>query len=749
MSQYATPADWFKGFAQNWKSDLIAAVSVSLVALPLALGIAIAAGAPPMSGIISAIIGGVVTTFLRGSHVAINGPANSLIALVLVGMTALDDGSGQTFSYLLSAFIVSGAIQVVLGFLKLGRFAEAIPSSVIQGILAAIGIIIVAKQLHVALGTSSDADNMVGVLIDVFKNIPNANPFLVIISALGMLLLIFHNRISYKLFHFLPAPMWVLIISIPFVFLFGFFDEHAISFLGKEYVVGPQYLISIPDNPWDGILFPNFSKIGTGSFWLVVTSITLITTVETLASTKAVDKIDPYKRKTNLNRDLMAVGASTVVSGIVGGLPIVTVIVRSTVNVHNNGKTRWANFFHGLLLFAFIMVLAPVIKMIPLAALAVILVFSGYKLTAPRIYTHAYEQGMEQLLFLMGTLVITLYTNLLWGVIGGIVLTLGVHLLLARVPIQIFFTMIFKSGTKMFKKDDENYELRVKGVANFLSILTLNKYLDQVPQGANLKVNISTARLVDFTVLEHLEEYRRIHGSTGGKMHYVGLDHHVASTSHPLALKSQTSPLPQRLSPRQQELKKLAVDNDWTFRHEAEWQVYDLLRFHFFESRPIEYKENIITGAFKDESIEWEISDVTFDEGALMATEVYHTTIQVIHLPFEIPEFMVESEGLFDKIFDKVISLRGRRDIDFKEFNKFSNNMILSGPNEDAVRQFFTPELIQFFERNDNDEYHVESNRREILIFKKLRLARVKDIEAMLEFSEKLVNIIQPIEVEP
>ncbi|MEZ4920190.1 MAG: SulP family inorganic anion transporter [Saprospiraceae bacterium] len=466
-SSHEIPFDWFKGLAQNWRNDLIAAVSVSLVAMPLALGIAVASGVPPMSGVLSAIIGGVVTTIIRGSHLTINGPTAGLIASVLAALAALDDGSGRALNYVLAAIVVAGGIQTLMGLFKWGKFAEFFPSSVIHGILAAIGVIIIAKQTHVALGTVPDPGNTIEVLKDIFRKIGTLNPVVTAISLFGLLLLIFHARISYKLFHMLPAPMWVLFLSIPFVYFFDFFHPHFVHFFGHDYSVGPQYLIEIPDNPLDCLIYPDFSKIHTGPFWLAVISITLIASVETLASTKAVDKLDPYKRQTDLNRDLIGVGMSTMISGALGGLPIISVIIRSTVNIHNNARTRWSNFFHGVLLILFIVLMAPLIQMVPLAALAIILVFTGFKLASPRVFAHAYEQGMEQLLFLSGTLIITLYTNLLGGIIGGTILTLTVHILLARVPVTSFFKMVFHSGTRMVNKGDGNYEIRIKALSIF------------------------------------------------------------------------------------------------------------------------------------------------------------------------------------------------------------------------------------------------------------------------------------------
>lgn len=739
---HKAPEEGLRGLIQNWRNDLIAAISVSLVALPLSLGIAVASEVPPMSGIIAAVIGGIVTTFFRGSHVAINGPAAGLITVILGAAIGLNDGSGRALNYVLAAIVVSGIIQVILGILKSGRLAEIFPSYVIHGIMAAIGIIIFAKQIHVALGTESDADTMIGTLIDAVTEIGTINPFVAVIALTGVLLLAFHAKISYKLFHFLPAHIWVLLIGVVFVYLFDFFAPHTIEFMGKAFEVGPSLLIDIPDNPLDALLFPDFSRIDSGAFWLAVLSITLIGSVQTMAMAKAVDKLDPYRRKTNLNKDLMALGMSNIVSGSLGGLPIITVIARSSVNVQNNAKTRWSNFYNGVFLACFVLLLAPLIQKVPLAALAAILVFTGYKLAAPRVFAQAYEQGIEQVLFLIGTLVITLYSNLLWGILGGILLTLAVHILLARVPIPVFFRMIFNSGTHLEEKQNGQVELKVKGIANFLSMIKINKLLETVPAGSQLKVNLSTARLVDLTVLESLEEFRRVHRHTGGEVIITGTEEHVASTNHRLALKSLTKPLPHRLTAREQKLKQIAVDNDWIYRHEVEWDDSYLRNFQFFETRPIERKVNVISGHYPKQGIRWEISDVTFDEGALLAAEVYHTTTQLLQLPFTIPRFAIEQEGLFDKIFDRVMAFSGQKDIDFELFTKFSDKFLLKGDDEAAIRSFFTPKLIQFLEQESI--YHIESNGEALLIFKYLRLARTEETTKMVEFSERLIEQIQP-----
>ena len=744
IRQQKVPLTGLAGLKQNWRNDLTAAISVALVALPLALGIAVASGVPPISGLLSCIIGGLVTTFFRSGYLTINGPAAGLITVVLGAMAILNDGTNQTLNYVLAAIVISGAFQVTFGFFKLGRLAEMFPSAVIHGMLAGIGILIFASQAHVAIGTSSDAENALGTLVDFIIMLPQANPFILVISILGLLLMLFHSRISYKLFHWLPAPIWVLAIAILLSYLIGFKNAREIPFLGNSYPVGPQYLISVPDNLLDAIVFPNFSKIGTLNFWIAVISITLVSSVETLAITKAIDKLDPYKRKTNLDKDLVAVGLSTMTAGLLGGLPIIAVPVRSTVNVLNDAKTKWSNFYHGVLLVIFVLLAAPLMQMIPLAALATILVVAGFKLASPRVFRETYQQGVEQLLFLVSTMMITLYSNLLWGIFGGIAITLAVHILLARVPIATFFQLVFNSGTRLYFKDDDSVELKVKGIANFLSILSLERILDRIPAGKDLKINLSTAKLVDLTVQEHLNEFRRIHQLTGAKVNITGMEHHVASSAHRFALKTLLTPVRPRLSPRQKRLKQLAIDNGWRYTDRADWNTSYLQNFKFFDSRPIEFKTNLIAGEYPNNKIKWESSDITFDEGALLAREVYRTTVEVIYLPNSIPKFVMEQEEMFDKVFTRVLPFSPHQDINFREYPRFSSKFVLQGDDPETIRAFLTPELVRFLE--SEEIYHIESNGEALLVFRSLRVARSKDIEQMVRFSEQLVDkILTPV----
>ena len=736
----AAPNTGFKGLIENWQNDLVAAVSVALIALPLSLGIALAANAPAMAGILSAVVGGVVTTFYRGGHISVNGPAKGVIAVILLGIALMDDGTGQAFNYVLAAFVISGGLQVVLGVLKLGRLADIFHSSVIQGLLAAIGIIIFAKQIHVAMGTHSDSSSIVQNLVDAVIYFPQSNPYVLVIALAGLFLLLFHSRISHRIFHILPAPMWVIALSIPFVYFFNFFEAQTLTLFGRAYEVGPALLLDIPDNISASIMHPNFGMIGTMEFWLTVLSILIITSIESLAIAKAVDKIDPYKRKTDLNKDLTGIGLSTMAAGMVGGLPVIAVIIRSTVNIHNGAKTKWSNMYQGLLLLVFIVVLSPIMRQVPLCAFAILLVYTGFKLAAPAVFKQIYNQGIEQLVFFICTMILTLYTNLLIGLMGGLILVMVSHMLLARVSIRQFFKMVYRSGSILEMRSEGNYDLKIKGIANFLGILKVEKLVSQIPAGANVNIDLSGTRLVGTTYMDFIVDFLKMQKDTGGNVIIKGLGSHVSSSSHNRALKLYLDSSAAALSPRQVRLQNLATEKDYHYTNRVDWNTSYLKNFHFFEVRPIERKSNCLKGKFKDIGVSWEIADVTFNEGNAFTAETFTTTLMVLRLNEKIPVFSMEKEGMVEKLFDRVMAFTGHKDIDFDMYPNFSKKFLVMGKNELDIRSLFSEEIVRFFE--EHQIYHLESNGEALVIFDKIKLARTDETIAFIDYGMELARLL-------
>lgn len=734
------PTSFGKGVFKHLRFDLSSGISVALVALPLSLGISIASGTPPLSGLISAIIGGMVVAFISGTQVGIKGPAAGLIVVTIAAMDYFSKFSNgslyETYRYVLAVFVVSGFVMLLIGLLKWGKIADFFPSAVVRGMLAAIGLIILTKQLDVGfLGEKSPYNNSIDILANLDYYIFHINPIVAIITVNSLVLLILLPRIKNKIVNILPPPMWVMLTSIPFVFLFDFFKVREIDMLGSSHLISEKLLINIPDNLMDDILFPNFSKIGDFNFWIFVVSVTLVSTIENLASAKAIENLDPFKRKSKMNRDMFSSGIATIIAGCIGGLPPITVIARSSVNVNQGGRTQWSNFFHGLFVFLFIFLFGKYVEYVPLAALAAILIFTGFKLSSPRVFKDAYLRGSEQFLILAGTLLAILSSGLIWGIGLGIALTLLLHNLKSGMSGKLFFQYLTKPGIKIID-DNEDVIVKIKGIANFFNILKIKKLIEGIPQQKHVLLEFSNARLIDHTVLEYVYKRSKEYNRLGGNMELVGLDVHTASSAHPWSIHVHIPKRKIRLSRRQQQIQAFAHENNWTYQAELNWRTWHIERYGFFASRPVEYEKNVVSGFYEDLNVQWQISDITFDEGALIATEVYHTTVQIIQLPFEIPSFSMEKE----QFADRVLELAGLGDIDFETHDKFSKKFLLHGENKEAITKFFNTKLKDFFV--NHKVYHLESDGNSLMLFKYFRLASFENINKMIGFGHDLSKVL-------
>lgn len=727
-----------------WRNDILAGFSVSLVALPLSIGVALAMGLPSyalFAGIFSAMIGGLVTTFIRSGNVSINGPSPALIGIVAAGLVTLG-----SWEFVLAAFVCAGIIQTLFGLFKLGGLADFIPSSVVQGMMAAIGVIILAGQAHPGLGVQIGSMNDFDKLLAIPNSLANMNPLIAVIFFNSLIILAVHPYINNTFIKYVPAPIWLLLFAIPLYMIFQYLDAGGIHLFGNTHVLEPSKDLinfNLPkDLLHDFFVYPNFGKMNTFAFWLVVLSVFLVSTIETLGSAKAIDKIDPLQRKTNLNRDVMAMGISTMISGAIGGLPIIAVIARSSVNINHGAKTRLSNFTHGLLIALFVFFLADYIKMVPKAALMAILVFTGYKLASPKVFKDASLKGYEQFMILTVTLLATLLTDLNKGILIGIIFTLVVHLIRSHMPANIFFRYLTKPGLNLAKIED-HYHLRIKGVANFTSILKMRKVLKPLSDSQKIVFDFSHARLVDFSLLEFVnkwgKKYERDHN---GKFEILGLDEHLTTSSHPFAIHTLPQAIIKPLSKRQKELKEYSFKHQWAFDAKIDWNTDYLTRNTFFKTRPIEYVKNRIKGKYT-QTVSWELLDITFDEGALMAAEVHNASMLRICFDQDIPDFELDKEQLFSRLLDFAV----KEDINFETDASFDNSFSIKGPNKKKIKEFFTPELRGFIMQND--KYHIESTGNVILVFRYFRLMSTDEIEELINFGENLLEEIQNCLVAP
>lgn len=533
--QTETPVGSPAGFTRYFKHDFKAGFFVFLIALPLCLGIATASGFPPIAGLFTAIIGGLVTTFISNSELTIKGPAAGLIVIIL-GCVNEFGGGHEAYRAALAVGMAAAVLQIGFGAFRGGILAELFPKSVVHGMLAAIGIIIVLKQLPVALGTSA-AGEPLELIEHLPKTLMHANPAIAVIGVLCLIIMfcwpLVTSRIS--VLKPIPAPLVVLAVAIPFSFIFGLQTDHSYEFSGASHELGPAYLVSMPDRVFgmfDELTTPDFAALAKPVAWKWVVMFFLIGSLESLLSAKAVDLLDPYKRRTSLNRDMIAVGVGNIAASCVGGMPMISEIVRSRANIDNGAKTRFADLWHAVLLLVCVALIPMALHLIPLAALAAMLVYTGYRLAHPREFFHALHIGREQLAVFVVTVLGVLATDLLIGVGIGIGTKMLFHMA-NGVPISSFF----KPYLDVEMVGEHECVVRAKRSAVFSNWLPFRRQLVDLAgvHKYDVTLDLSGASFIDHSTMEKLHELEAEITEDGGSLKIVGLDTHTPFSDHELA----------------------------------------------------------------------------------------------------------------------------------------------------------------------------------------------------------------------
>lgn len=523
------PADGLAGLKENFKTDAISGFIVFLLALPLSLGIAKASEFPPIMGLITAIIGGIVVTFFMGSRLTIKGPAAGLIVIVAGAVAEFGQGNNDLgWKLALGAMVVAGIIQILFGLFKLGKLADFFPLSTIHGMLAAIGIIIIAKQIPVLLNDNPTLAKGMGpieLLLNIPKFIINLDPKASLIGVVSLAIMLGWPSIKNKSIKMIPAPLVVLLFAIPAELLMDFAHTEPPYSLVK---IG-----SLVDNIHWNVDFTGVSQ--TGLFIKYVIMFALVGTLESLLTVKAIDLLDPYRRKSNANKDLIAVGIGNTFAAVLGGLPMISEVARSSSNVNNGAQTRWANFFHGFFILVFVLLAAPLLELIPNAALAAMLISVGIKLAHPREFMHMLHIGKEQLLIFTVTVLITLFEDLLIGIAAGMLLKMIIHSVNGT-PLSSFF----KAPT-VVSFEGNAYKVEINKAAIFSNFLGIKRKLEEIPPGYQVTIDLKKTKLVDHSVMENLEHFKHDYEGhhDGGSVTIIGLDNHKSLSSHPKSSRKQ------------------------------------------------------------------------------------------------------------------------------------------------------------------------------------------------------------------
>jgi len=541
------------GFFKYAQYDIVSGFLVFLIALPLCLGIALACGYPAIAGIFTAIIGSILTTFISDSELTIKGPAAGLI-VIAVGCVEAFGGKGfmaeatqgdmDAYRMALAVGVVAAVLQIVFGLFRAGVLGEFFPLAAVHGMLAAIGVIIMVKQIPISLGVQGAG----GEPLEMMKEIPHyfaeMNPEIALIGGVGILIMFLWPwaQSMHKSLKAVPSAMVVLLATVPLGMYFDLLHTHSYSFHGHTYELGESYLVNMPDRVFgmfDYITTPDFrafdgSHIMTALPWVFMFFV--IGSLESLLSAKAIDIIDPWKRKTNMDRDIVAVGVGNLASALVGGLPMISEIVRSKANIDNGARTRFADLWHGVFLLLCVALIPTVLHRIPLAALAAMLIYTGFRLTHPKEFLHVYQVGKEQLLIFVATLIGVLATDLLIGIGIGIAVKLLIHVI-NGVPVWA----LFKPYLDVELKGDDTATIRVQYSAVFSNWILFRRQIIRLGllERRNMVLDFTHCTLVDHSVMEKVHELERDFTDSGLHLQLVGLEGHKPLSHHDFAARKR------------------------------------------------------------------------------------------------------------------------------------------------------------------------------------------------------------------
>jgi MFS superfamily sulfate permease-like transporter len=513
--------------AQDFKSGFF----VFLLALPLCLGISIASGFPPVGGIFTAVIGGIIASFLGSSRLTIKGPAAGLIVIVIGAVTELGMGDPILgYKRTLAVGVIAAVLQIIFGFSKAGIIGEIIPKSVVHGMLSAIGVIIIAKQCHLLLGVVPTAKSPLGLLGEFPTHILGLNPEVFLIAAMTLALLVFWPKIAPKLSKTIPAAILALAFSMILGVVFNFNQEHDYQFLNFSYHIDTKQLINLPASFFGAFAFPDFSVITSFLSIKYIVMLSLVGSIESLLTVNAVDSMDPEKKTSDLNKDLIATGAGNLLASLVGGLPMISEIVRSKANVDNGAKTAQSNFFHGCLLLISVALFPNILHMIPATTLAAMLVFTGFRLASPNEFSHTYKIGMDQFAPFMITFIVTLAIDLLVGVIAGVVAQLVINLYHG-----LSFSDLFSVRHESTKNNGE-LKIKVFSPIGFTNSYQLKKTLEEkIPENSKIVVDFSESKMVEHSCFQVIESLSKNHDKVLIEM--TGLHGHDSTSGHHHATK--------------------------------------------------------------------------------------------------------------------------------------------------------------------------------------------------------------------
>lgn len=745
------PQNGFKGL-RHWRYDLNAGLQVALVSLPLSLGIAVASGAPPVTGVISAIIAGLVFPFLGGAYVTISGPAAGLAPALLSGMLLLGNGDLIAgYPLLLVAICLTGVLQILLSFANAGRFAIFLPVTVVEAMLAAIGIIIIVKQIPALLGVIAPASkDLLTSIANLPQTLRELDPAIAMIGAVCLFLMFSLNLVKIAWLRKMPPPLVVAGVGIV---------------LGYVLQLDARYLISMPSDILEGgITMPAFSEVWERqelwwSILLVVITLTLIDGIESLATIAAVDKIDPFQRKSHANATLRAMGVSNALSSIVGGLTIIPGGIKSRANIDAGGRTLWANFYNAMFLIVFLLLAKDLISRIPLAAIGAILVYVGWRLCEFRVFSRTYAIGRDQIIIFVLTILAILATDLLYGILLGIAAEVLMLLYLLMPSLRLVITgrltfrqsiafvfnnlfNLFRNPVIAVKEDRSNtvpqYRISLGSVVCF-NLIHLDKLLQSLPGDAGLTlVMTESGHIIDHTAMEYLHQTEEQFVREGRVFEVHGMDNYYQFTPHALSARMSNVKLVRekaRLSARAERMSHYAAERNLSFSASVSG-VLDPYNFVYLRRGADKSESNVMQGNYRGCNVK------IFDYSHTAAPDYYvehRHTLAVFSFPpgTEFPVAVITPENYLERY---LVEMEG---VPWDAIAETGNEYRLFSQGNPEQALGLARKVAPFLKQHTG--LYVESRGKAVLAFYPgFDLASTHDLDSLFGLADLLVEINRP-----
>ncbi len=718
---------------REWKTDLNAALWVFMFSLPLSLAIAQASNFPVSAGLITAVVGGIVVGLVGGSPLSIKGASVSLVFVVSWAIFELSPYPSTGIHYALACVVMAGFIQIVLGIFRLGKWLSWIPNPVIYGIISGISLLVFVQQLAFFSGDIDFTLPSLWIFIELPSKFLEASPVVLGIGLMMLGLLFLPSILGQQFSKNLPGVFWVLLLGLGLGVYYNL-PESQINWL---------YLPTTWAQLW---IVPDFAVVFSYQSIEYAILITLISTLESQINTHDTEILDVRRRKSSIQHELISIGIGNVLCGLVGGLPLVSTVENSSINIKHEAKSRWAGILQGGLMLLFLLLGLWVLAYLPSVVLVAVLVYEIYRLNSPKLYQGILETGREQFLIFMVSLGLTFFAGVWVGLLGGILFALSIFL-----NMRSSLPSLFYASTEINGRGKGKVKVLIKGAALCTNYLSIQNRLQKLLNHDRIIIDLSQCEVVEYGFLEQIYEFAYWNKLNDGRMELQGLRNHYPTSKHPLATmrkqvhSSQLQHLgkqyQKRFTERQQDLRAVAAVNNTTLETQLSYDGVVLQGFNFARGYEIRYRENKFLKFLGNNPFEF--SDVFLSRGLRLSDQNHKLSVCLVTvLDMPLPDFNLHQEHLIDKVWQSI----GHQDINFSDFPLFSQGYLLNGKQEAQIRNLFSENTILFLEEHLSFEVNIEALNNRLLIYRSRSLLQKNEVEDFIEFTEQFLDKIKQSE---